>query len=174
MSKVCFSQKLIFYTRTSDKTPSDGGIGGGRGALWRHFTAPSLVELLCLAVCGEKINTACCSCCALQCSEWHHLHTEAAPDADSDCIDGAEILPVIEDFKVAKLSHKAREGLCESSLMLFFRFGEPTGISSCMHIEKKVQYTKEEPCCSVVWILCLARPWRCFLNTFGSFQHGRW
>lgn len=29
MSKVCFSQKLIFYTRTSDKTPSDGGIGGG-------------------------------------------------------------------------------------------------------------------------------------------------
>lgn len=29
MSKVCFSQKLNFYTRTSDKTPSDGDFGGG-------------------------------------------------------------------------------------------------------------------------------------------------
>lgn len=94
-------QTLFFHRRTSDKTLSKGE------GVWRQFAAPSLVELLCLAVCCKKINTVCCSCCALQCSECCHLDIAAASAADSECVDGGEILPVIEDFKAAELSQKA-------------------------------------------------------------------
>lgn len=56
----------------------------------------------CLAVCGKKINTVLLTMCAF---EWCHHDTEEA-SADSEDIDLAEILLVIEDFNAAKLPHK--------------------------------------------------------------------
>lgn len=70
---------------------------------------------------AEKINTACCSCCALQCFELCRLDIVADPAADSECTDGGEILPMM-DFKAAEFSKKV--GLCQSTLMLFYRVGK--------------------------------------------------
>lgn len=100
-------------------------------------------------MCGKKINTVCCSCCALQCSECCHLDIAAASAADSECVDGGEILPVIEDFKAAELSQKAWAGLCQCTLMMFLRLWEPTRISSCMHllIVEKPKYSTGGHCC---------------------------
>lgn len=97
-----FLETFVFHRRTSDKTERAGG-----NAVWRPSAAPSLVELLCLTVCGKEINTVCCSCCALQCFERCHLDIAAVSAADSECVDAGEILPVIEDLKAVALSQKA-------------------------------------------------------------------
>lgn len=128
----------------------------------------SIVGLLFLSVCGEEINTACCSSCALQWFEWCRLDTVAAPAAESESIDGGEILPVIEDLKwqspPKRPSVKAL-WCCSSG------FASQQGFSSCMHIVIKkggwgIQYSVGEPCCSFVWLLCNVRPWRCFRKRF--------
>ncbi|KAM7383117.1 hypothetical protein PAMP_002799 [Pampus punctatissimus] len=106
VATVCACQNILHYSAppTLEGPPSLNTLlvpGRNPNSSWK-FEAR-------LAVTPTHAESPSClrSLAAVECFEWCHLDIVAAPAADSECIDGGEILPMIEDFKVAELSQKA-------------------------------------------------------------------